>query len=89
MELLVQYGADVDQVLEQQGSPLHVACSHQHLSTVKKLLELGENVSDLLCKRVSAQIDQLRRCRLAVCWFFLFFFSLAQLVKVGRAHLHS
>lgn len=66
MELLVQHGADVDQVLDQQGSPLHVACSHQHLSTVKKLLELGENVSDLLCKRVSVQ-----------------------LVKVGRAHLHS
>uniref|UniRef100_H3D8W9 Uncharacterized protein n=1 Tax=Tetraodon nigroviridis TaxID=99883 RepID=H3D8W9_TETNG len=45
LEPLVQYGADVDQVMDQQGSPLHVACSNQHLSTVKKLLELGACVN--------------------------------------------
>ncbi|XP_056897286.1 ankyrin repeat and SOCS box protein 9-like [Takifugu flavidus] len=45
MEPLVRHGADVDQVIEQQGSPLHVACSNQHLSTVKKLLELGACVN--------------------------------------------
>lgn len=57
MEPLVRHGADVDQVIEQQGSPLHVACSNQHLSTVKKLLELGENTSDLLCKRAGQRVS--------------------------------
>lgn len=45
MEPLVRYGADVDQVIDRRGSPLHVACSNQHLGAVKKLLELGENAS--------------------------------------------
>uniref|UniRef100_A0A3B5KDB0 Uncharacterized protein n=1 Tax=Takifugu rubripes TaxID=31033 RepID=A0A3B5KDB0_TAKRU len=45
MDPLVRHGADVDQVIEQQGSPLHVACSNQHLSTVRKLLELGACVN--------------------------------------------
>lgn len=42
IELLAQYGADVDQHVDQSGLPLHVACSNQHLSTVKKLLQLGK-----------------------------------------------
>ncbi|TNN25055.1 Ankyrin repeat and SOCS box protein 5 [Liparis tanakae] len=40
---LVQHGADVDQFIAPSGFPLHVACSHQHLSSVRKLLQLGEN----------------------------------------------
>lgn len=60
MEPLVRHGADVDQVIEQQGSPLHLACSNQHLSTVNKLLELGENTSDLLWERA--------RVNLSSCW---------------------
>lgn len=57
MEPLVRHGADVDQVIEQQGSPLHVACSNQHLSTVSKLLELGENTSQLLCDRARVNLS--------------------------------
>ncbi|XP_028248770.1 ankyrin repeat and SOCS box protein 9-like [Parambassis ranga] len=45
IELLVQYGADVDQHIDALGSPLRVACSNQHISTVKKLLQLGANVN--------------------------------------------
>lgn len=67
MEPLVQHGADVDQVIDRQGSPLHVACSNQHLSTVKKLLELGENISNLFCKCASVQINQLSAWHDAVC----------------------
>uniref|UniRef100_A0A3Q1B6F3 Ankyrin repeat and SOCS box containing 9 n=1 Tax=Amphiprion ocellaris TaxID=80972 RepID=A0A3Q1B6F3_AMPOC len=40
IEHLVQYGADVDQHIDKVGSPLQVACNNQHLSTVKKLLQL-------------------------------------------------
>uniref|UniRef100_A0A3P8U9N1 Uncharacterized protein n=1 Tax=Amphiprion percula TaxID=161767 RepID=A0A3P8U9N1_AMPPE len=45
IEHLVQYGADVDQHIDKVGSPLQVACNNQHLSTVKKLLQLGACVS--------------------------------------------
>ncbi|XP_068185584.1 ankyrin repeat and SOCS box protein 9-like isoform X1 [Antennarius striatus] len=46
IEPLVQHGADVDQYINQSGVPLHVACSNQHLSTVKKLLQLGANANN-------------------------------------------
>lgn len=88
MEPLVQYGADVDVVIDQQGSPLHVACSNQHLSTVKKLLELGENILDMFCKCGSVQVNQLSVWHAAVCQC-LGFFSLTQLIKMGMAQLNS
>lgn len=47
IELLVQRGADVDQNIDGVGTPLHVACSNQHLSSVEKLLQLGEKASSL------------------------------------------
>ncbi|XP_068602462.1 ankyrin repeat and SOCS box protein 9-like isoform X1 [Brachionichthys hirsutus] len=46
LEPLVQHGADVDQHISQSGVPLHVACSNQHLGTVKKLLRLGASVNN-------------------------------------------
>ncbi|XP_054471503.1 ankyrin repeat and SOCS box protein 9-like [Anoplopoma fimbria] len=45
IEPLVQHGADVDQYIAQLGFPLHVACSNQHLSSVRKLLQLGASVN--------------------------------------------
>ncbi|RVE57904.1 hypothetical protein OJAV_G00204010 [Oryzias javanicus] len=42
IELLVQRGADVDQNIDGVGTPLQVACSNQHLSSVEKLLQLGQ-----------------------------------------------
>nr|XP_004557915.2 ankyrin repeat and SOCS box protein 9 [Maylandia zebra]XP_004557916.2 ankyrin repeat and SOCS box protein 9 [Maylandia zebra] len=45
IEPLVQYGADVDQHVDELGTPLQIACSNQHLSTVRKLLQLGANVN--------------------------------------------
>ncbi|XP_061547384.1 LOW QUALITY PROTEIN: ankyrin repeat and SOCS box protein 9-like [Phycodurus eques] len=41
IESLVQHGADVEQNLDQVGTPLHIACSNQQLTAVKKLLQLG------------------------------------------------
>lgn len=45
IDALVQHGADVDQHIDQLGSPLHAACVNQHVSTVKKLLQLGACVN--------------------------------------------
>ncbi|KAM8857226.1 ankyrin repeat and SOCS box protein 9-like isoform 1-T1 [Synchiropus picturatus] len=45
MEALVRHGADVDQRVRPSGSPLQVACSHQHLSAAEKLLQLGACVN--------------------------------------------
>ncbi|XP_032424457.1 ankyrin repeat and SOCS box protein 9-like [Xiphophorus hellerii] len=45
IEALVQYRADVDQDIDSLGSPLHVACSNQQLSSVKKLLQLGADAN--------------------------------------------
>ncbi|XP_053733918.1 ankyrin repeat and SOCS box protein 9-like isoform X2 [Synchiropus splendidus] len=45
MEALVRHGADVDQRVPPSGSPLQVACSHQHLSAAEKLLQLGACVN--------------------------------------------
>uniref|UniRef100_A0A3P9MXK9 SOCS box domain-containing protein n=1 Tax=Poecilia reticulata TaxID=8081 RepID=A0A3P9MXK9_POERE len=45
IEALVQCRADVDQDIDSLGSPLHVACSNQQLSSVKKLLQLGADVN--------------------------------------------
>ncbi|PWA31461.1 hypothetical protein CCH79_00002700 [Gambusia affinis] len=36
---------DVDQDIDSLGSPLHVACSNQQLSSVKKLLQLGADAN--------------------------------------------
>lgn len=47
IEPLVQYGADVDQHVDELGTPLQIACSNQHLSTVRKLLQLGKKASHL------------------------------------------
>ncbi|KAM6985580.1 ankyrin repeat and SOCS box protein 9-like isoform 2-T2 [Aplochiton taeniatus] len=41
IDALVQHGADVDQHIDQLGSPLHAACINLHVSTVRKLLLLG------------------------------------------------
>lgn len=88
MEALVRHGADVDQVIEQQGSPLHAACSNQHLSTVKKLLELGENTSDLLPERlivfISTQLIQVSRRLLSPEKALLVPDSYAALLPSGR-----
>ncbi|XP_072300131.1 ankyrin repeat and SOCS box protein 9-like isoform X2 [Eucyclogobius newberryi] len=48
IEQLVQFGADVDQHIDQSGSPLNIACSHQQTSTVRKLLQLGANVNSVV-----------------------------------------
>ncbi|XP_020794862.2 ankyrin repeat and SOCS box protein 9 [Boleophthalmus pectinirostris] len=48
IEQLVQFGADVDQHIEQSGSPLQTACRHQQLNTVRKLLQLGANVNSMV-----------------------------------------
>uniref|UniRef100_A0A8C7CJP3 Uncharacterized protein n=1 Tax=Oncorhynchus kisutch TaxID=8019 RepID=A0A8C7CJP3_ONCKI len=45
IESQVHHGADVDQHTDQSGSPLYTACTNQHLSTVKKLLQLGASVN--------------------------------------------
>uniref|UniRef100_UPI0037E97ACB ankyrin repeat and SOCS box protein 9-like n=1 Tax=Semicossyphus pulcher TaxID=241346 RepID=UPI0037E97ACB len=45
IEPLVQHGADVDQNIDQSGSPLHVACSNQRVGAVRKLLQLGAAVN--------------------------------------------
>lgn len=45
IEKLVEFGADVDQHIDQSGSPLNIACKHQQLSSVRKLLQLGANVN--------------------------------------------
>ncbi|KAJ8350691.1 hypothetical protein SKAU_G00258210 [Synaphobranchus kaupii] len=45
LEALVQQGADVDRWSEYLGTPLYTACTNQHLSTVKKLLQLGASVN--------------------------------------------
>ncbi|KAM4558174.1 ankyrin repeat and SOCS box protein 9-like [Odontesthes bonariensis] len=45
IEALVQYGADVDQHIDELGSPLHAACSNQRLNTARKLLQLGASVN--------------------------------------------
>ncbi|KAM8855311.1 ankyrin repeat and SOCS box protein 9-like [Spinachia spinachia] len=45
IRLLVERGADVDQHVPRCGSPLSVACSHQRLSSVRKLLQLGAGVN--------------------------------------------
>lgn len=48
IEQLVQFGADVDQHIDQSGSPLNIACKHQQHSTVRKLLQLGANVNSVV-----------------------------------------
>lgn len=48
IEQLVQFGADVDQHIDQSGSPINIACKHQQLSTVRKLLQLGANVNSVV-----------------------------------------
>ncbi|XP_023864974.2 ankyrin repeat and SOCS box protein 9-like [Salvelinus sp. IW2-2015] len=45
IESQVHHRADVDQHTDQSGSPLYTACTNQHLSTVKKLLQLGASVN--------------------------------------------
>ncbi|XP_030614678.1 ankyrin repeat and SOCS box protein 9-like isoform X1 [Archocentrus centrarchus] len=45
IEPLVQYGTDVDQHIDKLGSPLQTACSNNHLSTARKLLQVGANVN--------------------------------------------
>ncbi|XP_077436363.1 ankyrin repeat and SOCS box protein 9-like [Vanacampus margaritifer] len=45
IESLVQHGADLDHNMDQSGTPLHVACSNQQLTAVKKLLQLGASVN--------------------------------------------
>ncbi|CAB1328844.1 unnamed protein product [Coregonus sp. 'balchen'] len=45
IESLVHHGADVNQHTDQSGSPLYTACTNQHLSTVKKLVQLGASVN--------------------------------------------
>ncbi|KAF7215725.1 ankyrin repeat and SOCS box protein 9 [Nothobranchius furzeri] len=45
VKALVQHRADVDQHIDKLGSPLHLACTSQQLSTVRKLLQLGANVN--------------------------------------------
>ncbi|XP_068126896.1 ankyrin repeat and SOCS box protein 11 isoform X2 [Hyperolius riggenbachi] len=44
-EMLIAYGADVDKEILNQGTPLYLACTHQKPECVRKLLELGANVS--------------------------------------------
>ncbi|KAJ0005597.1 hypothetical protein NQD34_015491 [Periophthalmus magnuspinnatus] len=48
IEQLVQFGADVDQHIDQTGSPLQIACRHQQPNTVRKLLQLGANVNSVV-----------------------------------------
>ncbi|CAN9497690.1 unnamed protein product [Ophioblennius macclurei] len=48
IEPLVRSGADVDQHIDQLGSPLQVACSNQRLSAAKKLLQLGASVNRIV-----------------------------------------
>uniref|UniRef100_A0A8C6LB08 Uncharacterized protein n=1 Tax=Nothobranchius furzeri TaxID=105023 RepID=A0A8C6LB08_NOTFU len=47
VKALVQHRADVDQHIDKLGSPLHLACTSQQLSTVRKLLfsPSGANVN--------------------------------------------
>ncbi|XP_077392378.1 ankyrin repeat and SOCS box protein 9-like [Festucalex cinctus] len=47
IESLARHGADLDQNMDQCGTPLHVACSNQQLTAVKKLLQLGASVNTL------------------------------------------
>lgn len=48
IEQLVQFGADVDQHIDQSGTPLNIACKNQQLSTVRKLLQLGASVNSMV-----------------------------------------
>ncbi|XP_062390617.1 ankyrin repeat and SOCS box protein 9-like [Sardina pilchardus] len=45
IESLLKYGVDIDQSTDQAGPPLYTACANQHLSTVKRLLQLGASVN--------------------------------------------
>ncbi|XP_018418566.1 PREDICTED: ankyrin repeat and SOCS box protein 11 [Nanorana parkeri] len=44
-EMLISYGADIDKELQNSGTPLYLACAHQKASCVRKLLELGADVT--------------------------------------------
>ncbi|KAM5196934.1 ankyrin repeat and SOCS box protein 11 isoform 4-T4 [Hipposideros larvatus] len=44
MEVLLANNVNIDQEVPQLGTPLYVACTHQRVDCVKKLLELGANV---------------------------------------------
>ncbi|XP_066212384.1 ankyrin repeat and SOCS box protein 11 isoform X3 [Saccopteryx leptura] len=44
MEILLSNNVNIDQEVPQLGTPLHVACTHQRVDCVKKLLELGASV---------------------------------------------
>lgn len=41
MEILLANNVNIDQEVPQLGTPLYVACTHQRVDCVKKLLELG------------------------------------------------
>ncbi|XP_061735093.1 ankyrin repeat and SOCS box protein 9-like isoform X1 [Nerophis ophidion] len=45
IESLAEHGADLDHTIDQSGAPLHVACSNQQLTTIKKLLQLGASAN--------------------------------------------
>lgn len=44
MEILLANNVNIDQEVPQLGTPLYVACTHQRVDCVKKLLELGASV---------------------------------------------
>ncbi|KAM8752636.1 ankyrin repeat and SOCS box protein 11 isoform 1-T1 [Rhynchonycteris naso] len=44
MEVLLANNVNIDQEVPQLGTPLYVACTHQRVDCVKKLLELGASV---------------------------------------------
>ncbi|XP_054643350.1 ankyrin repeat and SOCS box protein 9-like [Dunckerocampus dactyliophorus] len=45
IQSLAEHGADLDHNVDDSGAPLHVACSNQQLTTVKKLLHLGASAN--------------------------------------------
>nr|XP_057938265.1 ankyrin repeat and SOCS box protein 9-like [Doryrhamphus excisus] len=45
IESLAEHGADLDYNIDQSGAPLHVACSNQQMTTVRKLLHLGASAN--------------------------------------------
>ncbi|KAM4701858.1 ankyrin repeat and SOCS box protein 11-like [Discoglossus pictus] len=43
-EILIAHGVDINKEVQHIGSPLYVACVHQRIDCVKKLLDLGADV---------------------------------------------
>lgn len=68
MEILLANNVNIDQEVPQLGTPLYVACTHQRVDCVKKLLELGNfqkscHEKNLLTLLVSHELPRQNSCQ--------------------------